>query len=70
MRNRCAVSSPRALDVSAADIVIGNGSEEMIAAAARSFLTGGAEALTVAPCFGLHEIEALAVGAEGRRRSR
>ncbi|MBX5462163.1 MAG: aminotransferase class I/II-fold pyridoxal phosphate-dependent enzyme [Steroidobacteraceae bacterium] len=51
------------LDVSAAEIVIGNGSEEMIAAAARSFLTSGAVALTVAPCFGLHEIEALAVGA-------
>ena len=52
------------LDVSAAEIVIGNGSEEMIAAAARSFLTAGAVALTVAPCFGLHEIEALAVGAK------
>jgi len=52
------------LDVSAAELVIGNGSEEMIAAAARSFLTAGAEALTVAPCFGLHEIEALAVGAK------
>jgi len=51
------------LDVNAADIVIGNGSEEMIAAAARSFLASGATALTVAPCFGLHEIEALAVGA-------
>jgi histidinol-phosphate aminotransferase len=52
------------LHVSAADIVIGNGSEEMIAAAARSFLTSGATALTVAPCFGLHEIEALAMGAK------
>jgi len=51
------------LDVSAAEIVIGNGSEEMIAAAARSFLTQGALALTVTPCFGLHEIEALAMGA-------
>lgn len=51
------------LDVSTEQIVIGNGSEEMIAAAARSFLTAGATALTVAPCFGLHEIEALAVGA-------
>ena len=51
------------LQVSSAEIVIGNGSEEMIAAAARSFLTAGAVALTVAPCFGLHEIEALAMGA-------
>jgi len=52
------------LNVSAADIVIGNGSEEMIAAASRSFLTTDAVALTVAPCFGLHEIEPLAVGAK------
>ncbi|WP_083930920.1 histidinol-phosphate transaminase [Solimonas variicoloris] len=44
-------------------IVVGNGSEEMIAAASRAFLSEGAEALTVAPCFGLHEIEPLAVGA-------
>ena len=51
------------LDVNAAEIVIGNGSEEMIAAAARSFLTPGAVALTVAPSFGLHEIEPLAMGA-------
>lgn len=50
--------------VDAAQIVVGNGSEEMIAAAARSFLTAGATALTVAPCFGLHEIEPLAVGAK------
>ncbi|MEJ1966814.1 MAG: aminotransferase class I/II-fold pyridoxal phosphate-dependent enzyme [Gammaproteobacteria bacterium] len=51
------------LDVNAAELVIGNGSEEMIAAAARSFLTAGAVALTVAPSFGLHEIEPLAMGA-------
>jgi histidinol-phosphate aminotransferase len=51
------------LGVPASDLVIGNGSEEMIAAAARSFLTSGAVALTVAPSFGLHEIEPLAVGA-------
>lgn len=51
------------LGVQATDLVIGNGSEEMIAAAARSFLTTGAVAVTVAPCFGLHEIEPLAVGA-------
>ncbi|RYG63207.1 aminotransferase class I/II-fold pyridoxal phosphate-dependent enzyme, partial [bacterium] len=52
------------LGVDAAQIVVGNGSEEMIAAAARAFLTDGATALTVAPAFGLHEIEPLAVGAK------
>lgn len=52
------------LGVDPAQIVAGNGSEEMIAAAARSFLVPGATALTVAPCFGLHEIESLAVGAK------
>ena len=51
------------LCVPASELVIGNGSEEMIAAAARSFLTTDALALTVAPSFGLHEIEPLAVGA-------
>jgi len=51
------------LGVDPALIVVGNGSEEMIAAASRAFLTAGSEALTVAPCFGLHEIEPLAVGA-------
>lgn len=51
------------LGVDPAQIVIGNGSEEMIAAASRAFLTIGSEALTVTPCFGLHEIEPLAVGA-------
>jgi histidinol-phosphate aminotransferase len=53
----------RRLGVDASLIVVGNGSEEMIAAASRAFLTAGSEALTVAPCFGLHEIEPLAVGA-------
>lgn len=52
------------LDVDPELIVVGNGSEEMIAAAARAFLTAGARALTVAPAFGLHEIEPLAVGAK------
>jgi histidinol-phosphate aminotransferase len=52
------------LGVDPAEIVIGNGSEEMIAAAARAFLTEGATALTVSPSFGLHEIEPLAVGAK------
>jgi histidinol-phosphate aminotransferase len=52
------------LGVDAAEIIVGNGSEEMIAAASRAFLTAGATALTVAPSFGLHEIEPLAVGAK------
>lgn len=51
------------LGVEPAAIVVGNGSEELIAAASRAFLTAGASALTVTPCFGLHEIEPLAVGA-------
>lgn len=55
------------LGVSPALIVIGNGSEEMIAAASRAFLANGASALTVAPSFGLHEIEPLAVGARVSR---
>lgn len=54
----------RHLDVDAAEIVVGNGSEEMIAAASRAFLSVGATALTVAPSFGLHEIEPMAVGAK------
>jgi histidinol-phosphate aminotransferase len=44
-------------------IVIGNGSEEMIAAIARAALTPGCEVVTVIPSFGLHEIEPLAAGA-------
>lgn len=44
-------------------IVIGNGSEEMIAAIARAALTPGCEVVTVTPSFGLHEIEPLAAGA-------
>jgi len=53
----------RKLAVDPALIVVGNGSEEMIAAASRAFLCVGGQALTVTPCFGLHEIEPLAVGA-------
>ncbi len=51
------------LGVDPADIVCGNGSEEMIAAISRAFLTPGALAVTVVPSFGLHEIEPLAAGA-------
>ena len=49
--------------VDAADIVCGNGSEEMIAAISRAFLPPGSSVLTVVPSFGLHEIEPLALGA-------
>ncbi len=53
----------RKLGVDAGEIVVGNGSEEMIAAAARAFIEPGNSALTVVPSFGLHEIEPLAAGA-------
>ncbi|HEY4366725.1 MAG TPA: histidinol-phosphate transaminase [Steroidobacteraceae bacterium] len=49
------------------EIVIGNGSEELIAAISRAFLVPGATALTVVPSFGLHEIEPLATGAVVRK---
>lgn len=49
--------------VSASRIVAANGSEEIIAAISRAFLGEGTTALTVAPCFGLHEIQPLAMGA-------
>lgn len=51
------------LDVSAERVVVGNGSEELIAAAARAFVAEGDEFVTVLPSFGRHEIEALASGA-------
>jgi len=51
------------LGVDADRIVIGNGSEEMIAAISRAILVAGASVLTVVPSFGLHEIEPLAQGA-------
>jgi histidinol-phosphate aminotransferase len=44
-------------------IVVGNGSEEMIAAISRAVLVADATVATVVPSFGLHEIEPLAVGA-------
>ncbi|NMM76960.1 histidinol-phosphate transaminase [Acidovorax sp. SRB_24] len=59
---RAALAHKLACD--AQQVVVGNGSEEMIAAIARALLTPGATALTVVPSFGLHEIEPLAAGAE------
>lgn len=44
-------------------IICGNGSEELIAAVSRAYLSKGDIALTIAPSFGLHEIEPLAAGA-------
>lgn len=52
------------LAVDPAHIVVGNGSEEMIAALSRAVLVPGAQVVTVTPGFGLHEIEPLAAGAE------
>ena len=51
------------LNVPAEQIVAGNGSEELIAAATRAFVAEGDEFVTVLPSFGRHEIEALAIGA-------
>lgn len=55
------------LGVDAAQIVVGNGSEEMIAAVSRAVLVAGRQVLTVVPSFGLHEIEPLAIGATVRK---
>lgn len=44
-------------------LVVGNGSEEMIAAVSRALLVAGTSVVTVVPSFGLHEIEPLAIGA-------
>jgi histidinol-phosphate aminotransferase len=52
------------LGVDAREIVVGNGSEEMIAAVCRAVLVEGATVVTVSPSFGLHEIEPLAMGAK------
>ena len=51
------------LSVDPGYIVVGNGSEEMIAAVSRAILIPGASVVTVQPSFGLHEIEPLAQGA-------
>jgi histidinol-phosphate aminotransferase len=52
------------LDAAPDTIVIGNGSEEMIAAISRAMLVPGSSVVTVVPSFGLHEIEPLAQGAK------
>lgn len=53
----------RHLNVPADQLVVGNGSEELIAAVSRAALTPSAQVVTVVPSFGLHEIEPLAAGA-------
>jgi len=60
LRAALADATGRAADT----IVVGNGSEEMILAAARVFLEPGARLLTVLPSFGLHGITASSVGAQ------
>lgn len=52
------------LGIPVEQIVCGNGSEELIAAVSRAYLSKGDVALTIAPSFGLHEIEPLAAGAK------
>lgn len=52
------------LGVAADRIVCGNGSEELIAALCRAYLEPTDHVLTVSPCFGLHEIEPMAAGAQ------
>lgn len=52
------------LGTSSDQIVCGNGSEELIAALCRAYLQKGDSVLTVSPCFGLHEIEPMAAGAQ------
>lgn len=51
------------LCVDPAQIVAGNGSEELISAISRAILVPGARVVTVVPSFGLHEIDPLAAGA-------
>lgn len=52
------------LDFPLAQIICGNGSEELIAALCRAYLEKGDTVLTISPCFGLHEIEPMAAGAK------
>lgn len=51
------------LKVDAGAVVVGNGSEELIAAISRGILVADTQVVTVIPSFGLHEIEPLAAGA-------
>lgn len=53
----------RHLDVSPDRLAFGNGSEDLIAVAAHTFVTPGDEVLTLKPSFGLHVIYPLSMGA-------
>jgi histidinol-phosphate aminotransferase len=56
----------RHLGVSPDRIALGNGSEDLIAIAAHTFLAPGTDVLTIAPSFGLHVIFPLSMGARLR----
>jgi histidinol-phosphate aminotransferase len=56
----------RHLGVSPDRIALGNGSEDLIAIAAHTFLAPGADVVTIAPSFGLHVIFPLSMGARVR----
>jgi histidinol-phosphate aminotransferase len=56
----------RHLGVSPDRLALGNGSEDLIAIAAHTFLAPGADVLTIAPSFGLHVIFPLSMGARVR----
>ncbi|MCL4155279.1 UNVERIFIED_CONTAM: hypothetical protein GTU68_006651, partial [Idotea baltica] len=51
------------LQVDADSIIVGNGSEELISIAARTFLNAADEMTTVSPDFGLHAIHTMSMGA-------
>ena len=51
------------LDVAPNRLAFGNGSEDLIAVCAHSFLAPGEEMITIRPSFGLHAIFAQAIGA-------
>lgn len=56
----------RHLEVSPDRLALGNGSEDLIAISAHTFLAPGDDVLTIAPSFGLHVIYPLSVGARVR----
>jgi histidinol-phosphate aminotransferase len=54
------------LDIPAERISIGNGSEDLIAISAHTFLSPGDEFVTIRPSFGLHVLHAQSIGARLR----
>src|SRR5580658_7749321 len=61
---RAALSSR--MGVPAGRIAVGNGSEDLIAIAAHTFLSPGDEFVTILPSFGLHVLHAQSIGARLR----